>query len=667
MAAIDADGASAERGVREGLHASNLGGVRARQVGCDRRVQVLGCEGAHRLPLEKRQGLAIDPRGGPIAANDTQGGPFLDPDGDVAHGQQQIDAFEGLRRRTRRKREDEYRKQLARCAPRPLVDSRAQTILLPVSAGDHSGVDHAGAMRAASGVFLILFLTSAWFHQGGGWNQNVRFSQIRAMAERGTFRVDDYVLYTFERDTEGEPGYRRVSLSDPEAREVRLPEPNGLDLSLYEGHLYPAKPPGTSFVAAPVYFAIHRLERAAGIDPDGWWPLTINLYLTTLLTVGLSGALGGVVFLLLVRRLFPAARESARVAATLTLGLGTLWLPYSTMLFDHTTVAGLCLLALALIRTGGRRSAAAKCRARVELFAAGTACGTMVMLNYGVVLSVVCLVVYGLALCRPRLRVMWLLAGGIAPALALAAYHQACFGGPFSIAYAHELEIFVSEGAAFLGVFGLPDPGVLARLLVGPYRGLLVTAPVLALGAFGVILMIRSPATRPEGVLAAAIVAIYLLQVSAFNGWHGGSAIGPRYLMPLVPFLGLGLVPAFQRLPRLTAALATVSVTIMLGVTAIDPQVDVEIANPLREYYWPLASGAGYQFDEWILRGPVSVQTGGPAGGELEVFYPSSRIGRWNSFNLGEAWFPESWLSLAPLLTAWAAIAAFCFRPRRSP
>jgi hypothetical protein len=179
--------------------------------------------------------------------------------------------------------------------------------------------------------------------------------------------------------------------------------------------------------------------------------------------------------------------------------------------------------------------------------------------------------------------------------------------------------------------------------------------------------MVRDRATRPEGVLAASIAAVYLLQVSAFNGWHGGSAIGPRYLMPVVPFLALGLVPAFQRLPHVTGALAGVSAAIMLAVTAIDPQVDVQILNPLVEYYWPLATGEPYRFGDWVMRGPVSVQTYGAAGGELEIFYPSSRIARWNSFNLGELWFPNSWLSLAPLLGIWGLVAAFCFRPGAAP
>lgn len=513
-------------------------------------------------------------------------------------------------------------------------------------------------MRASWGVFLILFLSAAWFHQGGGWNQNVRFDQVRAMAEDGSLAVDDHILYLLERRPDGVPDYRRVRLSDPETRLTQLPDVNSLDLSAHDGRFYPAKAPGVGFLAVPGYFVVHGLERVLGIDPDSWWPLTVNLYLTTLLSVGLLGALGGVVFLGLARRLFPDVGDGARIAAALTLGLGTLWLPYATMLFDHVAVAALSLVSLALIRSAGRSEA----RRAWRLLGAGAACGVMVVLNYGVVLTVACLGVFALAVCRPRHHVAYFVAGGVLPALALGAYHQVCFGSPFSIAYAHELDIFRTESAPFLGVFDVPDPVVLVRLLFGPYRGLLFTSPVLAFAGGGVVAMIRSPATRREGVLAAAVTTIYLLQVSAFNGWHGGSAIGPRYLMPAVPFLALGLVPAFARLPRLTGAFAVLSAAIMLLVTAVDPQVDVEIERPLTEYYLPLAAGGSLRWGDWVVRGPVSVQTLGAAGGRLELLDPDGRFARWNSFNLGEFWLGHGWLSLAPLLLAWGAIAALCFR-----
>src|SRR5947209_3005926 len=44
-------------------------------------------------------------------------------------------------------------------------------------------------------LFALSFVTFAWFHQGGGWNQNARFAEVRALVEQGKFDIDDYMVY----------------------------------------------------------------------------------------------------------------------------------------------------------------------------------------------------------------------------------------------------------------------------------------------------------------------------------------------------------------------------------------------------------------------------------------------------------------------------------------
>ena len=34
-------------------------------------------------------------------------------------------------------------------------------------------------------LFTTAFIAFAYFHQGGGWNQNVRFAMVRAIVEEG--------------------------------------------------------------------------------------------------------------------------------------------------------------------------------------------------------------------------------------------------------------------------------------------------------------------------------------------------------------------------------------------------------------------------------------------------------------------------------------------------
>jgi hypothetical protein len=42
---------------------------------------------------------------------------------------------------------------------------------------------------------------------------------------------------------------------------------------------------------------------------------------------------------------------------------------------------------------------------------------------------------------------------------------------------------------------------------------------------------------RAEALLFVSIIAIYFLVYSSFGDWHGGWAWGPRYLLPMLPFM----------------------------------------------------------------------------------------------------------------------------------
>ncbi len=116
--------------------------------------------------------------------------------------------------------------------------------------------------RSGLAIFALLFICYAWFHQGGGWNQNVRFAQVRAMAEHTTFAIDDQLLYTLEVHEDGIARYRRIALSDPETRSARVPRAVSLDLSEHAGHFYPNKPPGTTLLGAAAYAPIYAVESA---------------------------------------------------------------------------------------------------------------------------------------------------------------------------------------------------------------------------------------------------------------------------------------------------------------------------------------------------------------------------------------------------------------------
>jgi hypothetical protein len=137
--------------------------------------------------------------------------------------------------------------------------------------------------------------------------------------------------------------------------------------------------------------------------------------------------------------------------------------------------------------------------------------------------------------------------------------------------------------------------------------------------------------------------------------------------------LAVALVPAFDWLPRTTGALAIGSVGMMLFGTAVDPQPPGGVLKPLTEYLLPLATNHHMWKYDNPVSGPVSANpTGVYEAWHYRVFPPGSFEARWNSFNLGELIFPESLLSLTPLLVLlaggvwWGWRRARCCATRQS-
>ncbi len=567
------------------------------------------------------------------------------------------------------------------------------------------------------------FLVYASFHPGGGWNQNGRFAMVRAIVEEGRLAIDDFLLYrrgegerlvrlpirggTVERDGRTSAlGWReqagRLVPIAPEAGDLPLLPLEELgpctgDLAFGRGQFYPNKPPGASLLAVPGYALVRGVGSLLGADPDDVRVLAINAWLTSALSVGLLCALGSVLFFEVASRLFPGP-PLPPLLSTLAFSLGTLFLPYATMLYDHGPSAVALLGAFAaILRQEGRRSAR-------DLFLAGLLAGLAVLTNYLLALAALAFALYALRKVGWR-GLGWFLLGALPPALLLLGYHAACFGSPFATAYAKETPEFRTPGA-FLEVLREPRLDVLGALLFSPYRGLLVGSPFLLLGLPALWRWARG-ARRPEAALCAAIVATCLLFNMGYIGWDGGWGIGPRYLVPAIPFLGLPATSAFARVPRVSALLAGLSVASFLLSTAVDPQAPIGHSpmasvpgkpawrhSPLLEYEIPLfaagrAEGLLRVQEEWLLRendararadgiprdreaaairsavergdpdplplaairGPVSAGVVGIYEGWLFRLFPvGSRQAEWNSFNVGEFLFPARRWSLLPLL-----------------
>ena len=432
--------------------------------------------------------------------------------------------------------------------------------------------------RLAVGLFLLSFVTYAWFFGGGGWNQNAHFDLTRALVERQTFHIDGYRVNT------GDIAWSNVS---------------------GEWHAYSNKPPGLPMLAAIPYFAIYHLERALHLPVDSWLWMTVNVYVLTLLVVAPCGA--GIA-VLLFRRARRHTSPSAAVLVALIGAFGTIVLPYSTLFFSPVPAAFFLLLAFHWLDerpllAGAAAGIAGLCFYICIPAAAVLACGAGLQ--------------PGMRRAEARHHVVRFIVGGLPFGAILAWYHTLCFGAPWRTSL--ETAQNFTERGLLLGLFRTyPTKLALWGLTFSEYRGLFFVSPVLLLAFVGLWRM-----RRRDAAVVLAVFALFLVMVASFNGWEGGSSFGPRHLLPAIPFLVLPL--AFVRARWLIVPFL-VSVAVNLLATAVEASPPGGIQRPIRDFY--------------LTKREVSINQ--QSVDELlpnHLYEPGSEESRWASFNLGELSF----------------------------
>ena len=389
-------------------------------------------------------------------------------------------------------------------------------------------------MRSA-GVLAIcaLVLGYASVVQGGGENQFAHLALVRSLSH-GTAVVDPY------------------------HRESK-------DLSWYHDHYYSAKAPGLALLTVGPYYVLDRSRVIDAIaDVVGASPRSVALWL--LVIVGAVLPTGALLFLL--RRVGDDIEPGYGAVTAVTAGLCTLLFPFATLFFDHALAAALGFAAFFAVRYAGRRLAL--------LALGGLFAGLAITSEYPLALVALAVGVYVLATGEWLRRGACYAAGVVVGTLPLIVYNWLAFGSPFHISYEHAiLEPGVSGhdvlGANDQGFFGVdvPQRGVAMQLLFSRI-GLITVTPVVLAGVAGLVLLWRS-GWRREAALAGFLSGAYVVYNSGYAVAFGGGVPGPRFLIPMLPFLALGFATAYRDWPWETIALAFPSGLLMLGVTATDP------------------------------------------------------------------------------------------------
>lgn len=423
-------------------------------------------------------------------------------------------------------------------------------------------------------IFAMLFFAgAAVYHPVEYDNTTSRYLLLSAIIDHGTLSIDDYKTIT-------------------------------IDKSEWDGHYYSNKAPGASFLGAPVYWMMRNLTSLKESTPMTW----LEKYIIRVITTTLLFALLGVVMYRLAQFCGAAPRQA--LLMVVAYGFGTIALLHATMFSGHQIAASLSFFSFALLvrASSDERTSVTKNLGYGVL--AGLLAGFAVITDFTAVVISICLASYVMASRSNRRLKAGFIFGACICAFILSAYNMACFGNPFSFSYEHQVFEVFRKGAAqgFCGI-SVPKMEAIVNLLFFPARGVFFIMPVLLLSFWGIAAMFRRARYRREVLFIIAAAIGSLLFVAGYYFWHGSTTFGPRFLVPILPFLVFPL--AFLNWRPYIFWVLFIPSCLQVGLSVFGvPHVPYLIKNPIVELIIPgISSGytalnAGMLFG---LEGPWSI------------------------------------------------------------
>jgi hypothetical protein len=430
-----------------------------------------------------------------------------------------------------------------------------------------------------------------------------------------------------------------------------------------------AYPPGQALAVTPWYaFGQYVLARLPGVphDPPNNDDTDLIVAFASCLSSATFAALTVTFFFLLLTGI--GISERPALMATAILGLATPIFAYSAWLFSEPLSAAIFTGVALLLFVPGKPEGLLK-EERSEIrntglphlnaeispvlpraprgsrFSAIALAGLILGLSTLVrptnvlaiaVFAIAILVRDGKSALKPAIA--FCLASAIGIGLLLA-HNALLFGSPLAFGYPT-----VAEGAKRLNSFNTPILTGLYGFLLSPGKSIFLFAPPIVLALLGLKALWRRD--RGLATLAVLFPLTTLLVFAKYSQWEGGYCVGPRYLIPALVFLCLGLGPVLAEGQGLTRLLAAALFVLGLLVQLIS------IATSFMEDQAP----RGHYYDaNWTYRLNYSLS------GQVHLFFKYLSSPEPARLGLGwDRWFvflAKGGISRATLAVIFAAMA----------
>ncbi len=352
-----------------------------------------------------------------------------------------------------------------------------------------------------------------------------------ALTSTGRVRVPDEVLTLFQ----SQNAVLARSFTIPQALETNR------FYGRYDRHGQPRAPypPMHALLATPWYVLGHFvLGRLPGVAPQ-------NLDLVVGFAVTLSSATFAALAAALVLFYFLSAglRLGSAIPATFMIALATPLFAYSGWFFSEPLATSILVGAACLLiapSTSIEHPISAQ-----RAFWGGLLLGALIFVRPVHLIATPAFLLALLAqngMKRSLEPALATLAAVVAATLIYLFWNLSVYGSAFEFGYP-----VAAEGGKRLNSFETPLALGLFGFLFSPGKSVFLLAPPVMLALWGLPALWKEPKWRSLAVASTVMPLTYLLFYSRYTQWEGGYCFGPRYLLPPVVLLCLGLGPLLAR------------------------------------------------------------------------------------------------------------------------